>query len=529
MPCPNCGEQLTGRPSTCPACGHELEPADPFLAPGGEDGSQRPRRRSAATPARRRWWPWALGVLALVAAGAGAALLLLGGDDDTAAASTRPSTTVSTTSAPTTTMAPATTAVPTTIEADPGPASVPGITAEPCPDAVNPGHGCIYLGVISDVTDGLFAPLGAPMSAAQEDFWTVVNESGGLDGYDVALTDPVDAHHDPQQHVEGFARLEPDIAALAQSMGVAPTRAALPRYDEADVVAVPASWWSGWSFEDRDLGLILEAGASSCVEAMNAFDAVVEDVVEVSEETSLTYAIVAFPGDEGGDYAAGVRNAAAAHGLGDPVADLLQVPIWTGGDVSEAIDTLLGAGPDVVFMAVGPAETAQIVSGTSRGGLAATYVGAAMSWNAALLGQEALMPLLEESFLLSSPWGGWATESDGHAVMRETAERFGREPSFGYVAGWASQYNLLALLDEAIAGGDLSRSGLRSAAGRLAEVDYRGMLPPKSFAGTPDEIMVRQSLLIRVDPAGPDGLAPASPFFAGSTAASFTFEAPCSG
>ena len=45
----------------------------------------------------------------------------------------------------------------------------PGITSEPCPEAVNEDNGCIYLGAISDLTKGPFAPLAGPITDAQED------------------------------------------------------------------------------------------------------------------------------------------------------------------------------------------------------------------------------------------------------------------------------------------------------------------------------------------------------------------------
>ena len=45
-----------------------------------------------------------------------------------------------------------------------GEIDAPGVTSEPCPDAVNEDNGCIYLGTISDLTQGPFAPLGVPIT-----------------------------------------------------------------------------------------------------------------------------------------------------------------------------------------------------------------------------------------------------------------------------------------------------------------------------------------------------------------------------
>lgn len=42
--------------------------------------------------------------------------------------------------------------------------------------------------------------------------------------------------------------------------------------DADDVVAAPASWWSGWQFPEDDNGLVLESGSSYCSMAMSGLD-----------------------------------------------------------------------------------------------------------------------------------------------------------------------------------------------------------------------------------------------------------------
>ena len=55
-----------------------------------------------------------------------------------------------------------------------GEVSAPGVSSEACPEAVNADNGCIYLGSISDLTAGPFAPLGVPITDAQKAFWQTV-------------------------------------------------------------------------------------------------------------------------------------------------------------------------------------------------------------------------------------------------------------------------------------------------------------------------------------------------------------------
>ena len=164
-------------------------------------------------------------VLALVAAACG--------DDDAE---------TTTTTAATTTTGAGTTAATTTLPPEPEVAFDLGVTPSPCADAVNEGNGCIYLGVISDLTDGPFAPLGVPLTQAQEDFWAEVNAAGGIDGWDVVITpeNTVDAHYDGPQTVEGAIALSERVLGLAQTLGTPQTLAALPTLVEGDIVTEEA-------------------------------------------------------------------------------------------------------------------------------------------------------------------------------------------------------------------------------------------------------------------------------------------------
>ena len=258
---------------------------------------------------RRRWLLVAsiVTVLTLVAAACG--------DDDDAETQTTttttqaPASTTTTTAAveETTTTTAAVEETTTTTEAGMEIAYDVGVTAEPCPGSPNPDNGCIYLGVISDLTDGPFAAVALPLTQAQEDFWGDVNSQGGLMGFDVAITPEttVDAHYDAGETVAGYQQIRGNVAALAQTLGTPQSQAALPDFAADNTVAAPATWWSGWGFEEMDLGLILEAGAPYCIEAMNGVDFALQAL-----EGPFTYGLVLFPGDYGGDYGSGVKIAA---------------------------------------------------------------------------------------------------------------------------------------------------------------------------------------------------------------------------
>jgi hypothetical protein len=466
---------------------------------------------------KKRW----LGLVSLLAAFS--LVIAACGDDDTS--DTTGATTAATTA---TTAAATTTAAPATTEAPDMGSDVAydvGVTPAPCDDAVNEGNGCIYLGVISDLTDGPFAALGVPLTTAQEHFWAVVNDDGGLDGFDVIITaeNTYDAHYDGAQTAEGAEALADRVIGLAQSLGTGQTQAALPILAANDMVAAPATWFSGWAFDDVDSGLVMEAGASYCLEAMNGMSFLAE-----ARGTDFSWAIVYFPADYGGDYLAGAKIAAAQLGLPDPVAEIFQLPISFGGDITEAVATLAQLKPDVVVMVTGPTEMASITAGLfGTGHQTFQVLGAGPTWNVALKGNADLMPLLEAVYFNTSPWAGWDYDSEGHAAMRAAAEANGQGPHNAYVAGWMFQYTWLTLFTQAIASGDLTRANLVALAADLDGIDFKGMLPNGSYAGTPNDYIERSTIVSRASAEASDGLAPVTDLFVSPITAAFNVAAPC--
>lgn len=456
-------------------------------------------------------------VLALVAVACG--------DDDAV--------TTTTTAATTTTVAPTTVAT-TTLPPEPEMAFDIGVTPAPCPDATNEGNGCIYLGIITDLS-GPFAALGRPLTDAQGDFWGTVNEAGGIDGWDVVITqeNTIDGQYQGPATVEGATELADRVLGLAQSLGTAQTQAALAAvYDPQDMVVTPATWWSGWAFDETDAGLVMEAGASYCFDAMNGMVFLASE--NVLNSTDFPWAVVYFPGDYGGDYLSGARIAAAAMGMPDPI-EIPQTPDVIGGDAAAqaTVAQLVAAEPRAVLFATGPTEMAKIA-----GGLAVAFgatpeklpvlLGAGPTWNVALKGS-AVMPYLTQAYFNTSPWAGWDADTEGHTAMRAAAEANDRDPTNAYVAGWAFQYTWYTLLTQAIASGDLTRANVRALADDLEGIDFHGMVGTTegSYAGTPAEFASRGSIISRASLDTSDGLAPLTDFFVGPIAAGFPFAGPC--
>lgn len=393
--------------------------------------------------------------------------------------------------------------------------SAPGVTDEACPEAVNADNGCIYLGTISDLTQGPFAPLGVPITEAQAAFWNRVNEDGGIGGYDIDVTTYVkDNLYNPQTHQQVYGEIEGDVLALAQTLGSPTTLAIIPDMNRDEMIGAPASWTSLWAFEDA----ILESGANYCVEGMNAVDYM------VGEKDISSVMAVGFPGDYGGDGAAGAEIAAEANGL-----EFTSVETAPGQEAQAgAISAIVKQEPDLVLLGTGPTETAVIVGQAAAQGFQGQFVGLGPTWNPALLDTPAA-PALEALYMQSGYWGPFGTETPGHQAMRDALGEVD-QPNDGYTAGWAWSYPLKAALEEWLDGDyDKDRAGLLEAVQSLETIDYEGMLPEEAGnrTGDPDETIFRESVLSKVDPSAPSGVTIVSDFTAGPTASEHTFEGAC--
>lgn len=394
-----------------------------------------------------------------------------------------------------------------------GEIDAPGVTSEPCPDAVNEDNGCIYLGTISDLTQGPFAPLGVPITEAQKAFWQRVNEDGGIGGYDIDVTEYVrDNLYNPETHAQVYSEIEPEVLALAQSLGSPTTLAILEQMKNQDVIAAPASWTSLWGFEDN----ILESGSSYCVEAMNAVDFLVD------RDGVQSVMAVGFPGDFGGDGAAGAQIAAEENGI-----DFTNVETAPGQEAQAgAVSQIVRQDPDVVILGVGPTETGVIVGQAAAQGYQGQFVGLSPTWNPALLGSPAA-GALEQLYIHVGPWGSFGSDTPGHEAMREALGKVD-QPNDGYTSGWAWSYPLKAALEEWLDGDyDKTRAGLLDAVNSLESVDYEGMLPEEAGDRTGDNDIFTQSVISEVDPDAPAGLTVLKDFAAGPTASGHEFDGPC--
>jgi len=398
-----------------------------------------------------------------------------------------------------------------------------GVTEEACPEAINPDNGCIYLGVLSDLTEGPFAPLAVEVTTGQTDFWKAVNEAGGIGGFDINISQNTrDNKYDPAVHSQEYRAIEPNILALAQTLGTPQTQAILPDMEADNVVGAPASWWSGWQFPVDDGDLILESGASYCIQAMSGMDWYVETNGAITK-----IAAVGPPGDFGGDFAAGTQAWAEANGV-EFGGFIESLPNAIAGNQDAAVAQIVASEADVVALGTGPGEVAEIVGKAVASGFTGKFVGAAPTWNPLLL-QTAAAPALLATFTNFGTTASFGTvDTPAMTAMKAQLGEGVTPANDGYTYGWVWQYPLKAAITKAVAAGDITRDGLRAAVTGGIEVDYEGAQPNAIVGGPPDT--VDRSVTINVpDESSPLGVKTIVNGYLGPTAEAYDYSQPCSG
>lgn len=391
--------------------------------------------------------------------------------------------------------------------------STPGVTDDPCPNAVSEDNGCISLGVITDLT-GLFKGVGVPFNEGQKAFWKTVNDAGGIGGYEVDITSNVeDSTYDPDKHAAAYEKIKDNVAALAQSLGTAQTNAIIGDAKDESMLIGPVSLGSNWIFED----IAIEVGTNYCAEAMNIVDYMVDTL------KAKKIAAVHFPGDYGDDAMVGARIAADARGV--EFVDITTAP--GAEEQAPAVSSLVKAKPDAVILSTGPIEMAAIVGGAYAAGFQKPYVGSIPTWNSAVL-ESAAGPAIAALYMQATAFPTWDADTPGSEAMRAAAGT-ATAPNDWYNLGWAGAYVMKAVLEQAIENDDLSREGIVEAATELTEVDSQGMLPAGSgnYAGDANDAAVRVTQLNKVDEKAASKVSVAVQPFTGPTAEAYDFQEAC--
>jgi len=358
----------------------------------------------------------------------------------------------------------------------------------------------IRVGLNADLS-GTFAALTSVIVEGQVVFWDAYNDAGGYKGWTV---EPVvlDNAYDVPTHLENYDAFAGDgaesVVMLTNSTGSPHTAAIAEALVEDDLVAIPLSWYSGWT--DPTIGQnVLEVQANYCIEAMNG-------VTYMSETYGNKMAIASFPGDYGQDGAIGAKIAAEALGL-EIVYDG-EAAVIPGADQTPVVTGIAESGADFVWLTTGPGQTAELVGGAAAAGYTGQWAGNSPAWNPALLATD-LAPVFDASYTHSTYTVLWGIgDSPGMQDLISTMREYAPDNIADdvYIISWIEGLIAQQVIENAIDNGDISRAGMVASANEIT-VDLQGLAPDQNWGVEPNEAIVRGTFLYDVDLAAftPDG------------------------
>ncbi len=408
----------------------------------------------------------------------------------------------------------------TTTEADMTSTTEGEMMDEPTVDVgVDLDAGVITVGLLSDLT-GPFGPLVSAIVAGHEAYWANVNANGGIHGLTVEL-ETVDTMYDIPTHVQFYEELKDKVVAFGHSTGSPHTVAINPQLQADGILAIPLTWYSGWSDPAINSNLVPH-GTPYCIEAMS----LVEYLANESGSDAPTIAIASIPGDYGLDSAAGA--AIAAEGLGLEVVYDGTGLVIPGDETSydEVAAGIAGSGADIVFYTATPSAWSAVYGRAVAQGFEALWSGASPSWNPAFVAEDsAIKDAVARDMYVSGYLERW--DDPGQAEVVEIMTAAGAPPTDYYGEGFVEAKIMEAALNAAYENGDMTQAGVLAAAKSLETVDFGDLAPSESYAGEPNDIVQREIWIGRPDASATTGAVTIESHYTSPFAAGYEFDSAC--
>ncbi|MHB1329428.1 MAG: ABC transporter substrate-binding protein [Gemmatimonadales bacterium] len=374
----------------------------------------------------------------------------------------------------------------------------------------------IVIGALTPLSDPV-AVIGKPLLAGLTTYFARINqEQGGVGGrYIVKILAEDIQYVNPSTGAQKYQKIKDQVAMFGLVLGTDQVNGILPLLAEDSMLAVPTTFDAEWVRDER----LLPWGSPYQLQAING----------------VAYALT-----EGGAMGATVCTMTLATGYGQAVvegveylAQAMNFPIAVKAtfrqddqDFVAPITQLRNAGCGVVMLGSLPSVTGKVLGAAAQVGFAPRWVATSPSWHQAL----AASPLRD--YLVANYWSSWDgvslsdTSEAGVRTMlaAQAAHAPEQAPDFYYYAGYVMAYPLHAMLERAVAAGDLSRAGLIAASQVPDTVLSDGIIGPWVYGSVADRNPPRSATIFRIDPADPLGLQVVRRGFSAPAAQSFTFE-----
>ena len=372
----------------------------------------------------------------------------------------------------------------------------------------------ITLGMISPLT-GPVAVLGQPVTAGQQVWYQKVNANGGIAGkYKVELLTEDNANQEAQT-IQQYNKLKNSVTAFTQVFGTHTTMAIRPQLQVDKIVVSPASFDSYWVHDAN----MLPVGSTYQVMAINAFSYWLDN--EADTDPVACALVRDDPYGEAGMQ--GIEFVAKKRGI--EIASEVTIS-QADQDFTGQIAQLKSAECEMVFVTTVPPQLARIVGNAARAGFTPRWIAQWPSWHEALL-KSPVVDYIEKYVWLAGEGAEWGESNDAPG-MNEIAGDIAQfkpdqAPNVWFITGYNQARAISAMLEKAVADGDLSREGIMKALATMPNVNFGGLTGNYNYGPIEKRNPPAESTVFAIDKTKPFGLKALKTSFAAPETADFKY------
>ena len=405
-------------------------------------------------------------------------------------------------------------------KAAPTTAAAPGAAATPAPaasgPAVVPGFDgkSINVTVLGNVSVNTafpasvnFATGGKALFNGWKSYMSRINDAGGIAGKYKVNINFQETYYTPSEAVKAYAETKNNTVVYGMVYGTPLTQALEKSFGEDNLTGSPVSLDAAWVKSP----VYLPIGATYQGQAINLLDWYNKDGGGAGKNVcALSLANNAYgnAGEEGFDF--------GAKALGIKVGGKFK----TSTNAANA-QQLKDANCDAVVITIsGEAQTPGLLAETAKLGYFPLFLGLAPSFAVGTV-VPANSAQFAKQLIVASDGAQWGVENSvgmkqHMADLRKYAPQEIGIPNPATEWGYAQAQSVAALLEKAVANGDLSKAGIRKALATLGTVDLGGLYPNWNYSDPAGRIAPNISNIYKVDISVRGGLDLLKPNFASS-------------
>ena len=331
--------------------------------------------------------------------------------------------------------------------------------------------GTITLGVIGTTTNPTWSNISKAISAGFEARIAAINRRGGVGGrYPIKILYR-DANYDPALTLVELAATQSSVVGYGSVLGTPATEAAVPFLRDNQLLASPASQEGRWAKEPN----LLPVFNSYQIQAISGVSYFLE---QSPGSTVCSVSIATSFGDAGAE-----GFAFAATDLGARVgASLLMAPADT--NPAPVLAQLARGGCQGVVTTLAPQQLVQLVMGAARSGLAFRWIVLGAGFSDRIITPQTSKTFEATCWVIGDGpvWGEKETAPLAADLLAADNRYWTENPDVGLTFGYTQARVWEAILERAVAAGDLSRSGLLDAARTVGIVDTGGLGSPIDYS-----------------------------------------------